>query len=96
MNENDPILDNHEPSWATDGYDILGEQRDFQDEDNTPWETNSETYGAHIEDNPGRGGRGLTVSDGTTVVAGVVYLLFDGTVFDVVDAGSGEADVNCV
>lgn len=37
--ENDIPLNDFNPSWMEDGFGLIGEQPDYQDEDNQDWDT---------------------------------------------------------
>ncbi len=90
-----PNIHEINPTWLGDGHGIRGPQRQRVEEtraqpfeiplapDNNP--KSSDASSKHE----------LTVTDGTTIVKNVTKISFDGSVFDVVDSGSGEAHIQC-
>lgn len=86
-----------QPSWVADGHGIRGPQEPRNRPPTVrpePMEFGLPT-GSRASSPEAGGSRQLTVTDGTVTVNSVVKISFDGSVFEVVDSGNGEAHVQC-
>jgi hypothetical protein len=97
MADEDFDFSSYEPSFIQDGYDIIGPQPNYVDEDISQWNTEARTQGADdTYDITSAGSGGLTVQTGPFsggylgVVNGVTTITLDETLFLIQDNGGGE------